>query len=278
MDHSNPPRRSLCIVSRDPVLCSALVLSLQASVDPDEEVEIILDRRRERGVFEASSAAPDRGLVDRRQSPHVDLEVKTKGFAVVTAAPTTPRPLGQPDADDDRARFENILSFRRGREARSGRVLGAAGAVMVALILSPSLGGLFDRGRGEAPSSTEMTQPESSAAALRSDQAHRTGATRAPVVSGPPSNSSAPGNALRARANPPAARATGARPQKAKHGAIETYAARVEDATGRIVSKAKGLIDRVKSDVIGNAPISIGLQPSSDDDRSTAGPNPTNSP
>ncbi len=139
-------------MSRDPVLCSALVLSLQASVDPDEEVEIILDRRRERGVFEASSAAPDRGLVDRRQSPHVDLEVKTKGFAVVTAAPTTPRPLGQPDADDDRARFENILSFRRGREARSGRVLGAAGAVMVALILSPSLGGLFDRGRGPGPS------------------------------------------------------------------------------------------------------------------------------
>jgi len=41
-----PSRRSLCIVSRDPLQCSELVLSLQASLEPDDEVEIIMDRRR----------------------------------------------------------------------------------------------------------------------------------------------------------------------------------------------------------------------------------------
>jgi hypothetical protein len=34
------------------------------------------------------------------------------------------------------------------------------------------------------------------------------------------------------------------------NGAIEAYAARVEEATGRVVSRAKDLIDRVKSEVI----------------------------
>jgi len=50
-------------------------------------------------------------------------------------------------------------------------------------------------------------------------------------------------------------RTTAAPPTPTKHpsssnGVIETYAARVEDATERAVSKAKGLIDRVKSKVI----------------------------
>jgi hypothetical protein len=53
----NPARRSLCIVSRDPLQCSELVLSLQSLLDPDDEVEIILDRRR--GVFEAQSEGLD---------------------------------------------------------------------------------------------------------------------------------------------------------------------------------------------------------------------------
>ena len=143
MDAMNPARRSLCIVSRDPLQCSELVLSLQASLDPDDEVEIVMDRRRDRNVFQTSAAEPDRGLVDRRQNPQVDLEVRTKGFAIVPGAPMTARRLTEPD--DDRARFENILSFRRRREARPRRVVGAAGAVMVALILSPPSSSLSDR-------------------------------------------------------------------------------------------------------------------------------------
>jgi hypothetical protein len=128
MDPMNPARRSLCIVSRDPLRCSDLVLSLQASLDPDDEVEIIMDRRRDRNVFETSAAEPDRGLGNRRQNRHVELEVRTKGFAIVPA-PLTPRSPTEPDAADG-ARFENILSFKRSREARPRRVVGAAGAVM----------------------------------------------------------------------------------------------------------------------------------------------------
>jgi hypothetical protein len=45
------------------------------------------------------------------------------------------------------------------------------------------------------------------------------------------------------------------------NGAIEAYAARVEDATGRVVSRAKDLIDRVKSEVIGSAPMNVGSEP-----------------
>ena len=44
-------------------------------------------------------------------------------------------------------------------------------------------------------------------------------------------------------------------------GAIETYAARVGDATERVVPKAKDLIDRVKSEVIGSAPMNVGPEP-----------------
>jgi hypothetical protein len=190
-------RRSLCIVSRDPLQCSELVLSLQASLDPDDEVEIVMDRRPAGDVFDTKSGAPAAVSVERRHNPDVDLALRTKGFAIVPAVPMTSRPREEPDAEE-RARFENILSFKRRHESRSGRVVGAAGAVMVALILAPS--------------------PAKSAATRTGD----------------PSSAS---------------------------GAIELYAARVGDATERVVSKAKDLIDRVKSEVIGSAPMNVGPEP-----------------
>ena len=168
----NPARRSLCIVSRDPVQCSELVLSLQASLDPDDEVEIVMDRRRPRDVFEADPDGPDERSGGRRRNPDVDLAVRTKGFAIVPSAPMTEHAAAEPDSDD-RARFENILSFRRRREPRSGRAVGAASA--------PDL-----------------------------------------------------------------------------RGTLEAYEARIDDATGRALSSAMELIDRVKSDAIGNAPTSAG--------------------
>jgi hypothetical protein len=128
-------RRSLCIVSRDPLQCSELVLSLQASLDPEDEVEIVMDRRRARDVFDTKSGAPEPVSVERRHNPDVDLAVRTMGSAIVPAVPITSRPREEPDAEE-RARFENILSFKRRHESRSGRVDGAAGAVMVALTLA----------------------------------------------------------------------------------------------------------------------------------------------
>jgi hypothetical protein len=115
----NTSRRSLCIVSRDPLQCSELVLSLQASLEPEDEVEIVMDRRRARDMFDTKSGAPEPVSVERRHHPDVDLAVRTKGFAIVPAVPMTSRPHEESDAEE-RARFENILSFRRRHESGSG--------------------------------------------------------------------------------------------------------------------------------------------------------------
>jgi hypothetical protein len=139
----------------------------------------------------------------------VDLEVRTKGFAIVPAAPMTPRSSTAPDAAE-RERFESILSFKRRREARSGRVIGAAGVVMVALILSPPLTSLPDRVAGDAPPSSDVTKFGPSEPGNRLGAIHPSGAGRAPIVSGPSSNAPVPGVASRAFSKPPAVRATGA--------------------------------------------------------------------
>ena len=120
-----PSRRSLCIVSRDPLQCSELLLSLQALLEPDDEVEIVMDRRRERDLFEIESGQRDQPPVERRRNPDVDLEVRTKGFALVPGEAMAPSPADEPDAVD-LARFENILSFKRRHAPRPGRALGAA--------------------------------------------------------------------------------------------------------------------------------------------------------
>jgi hypothetical protein len=253
----NSSRRSLCVVSRDPLQCSELVLSLQASLDPDDEVEIVMDRRRARDVFDTKSGAPEPVSGERRHNPDVDLALRTKGFAIVRAAPLTSRAAEEPDADD-RARFENVLSFKRRHESRSGRVVGAAGAVMVALILAPPPSGFSGRALRDVTSSAELTQPEASGPVPRLDRIEPIQAPPAPDVARSAPRAASPRIATAARPNPshPAAmRTTAAPPTPAKHpassnGAIETYAARVEDATERAVSKAKGLIDRVKSKVI----------------------------
>src|SRR5438132_587476 len=256
----NPFRRSLCIVSRDPLQCSELVLSLQASLEPNDEVEIVMDRRRARDVFGTEPREHERLPVDRRHNVDVDLEVSTKGFAIVPRAASSPRAPEEPGAED-RARFENILSFRRRRELRPGRVVGAAGAGMVALILSPPSSSLSERIPSDASSSSGATTHEPSTLAPRPEQAPSAGAAPAPIGSGPPTNAPAPANVSRARPNPPAAPTTATRAQKTRRGTIETYAERGEDATGRIVSKAKGLTDRLKGEIVGHAPIDIGGEP-----------------
>jgi len=260
----NPSRRSLCIVSRDPLQCSELVLSLQASLEPDDEVEIVMDRRRARDVFGTEPREHERLPVDRRHNVDVDLEVSTKGFAIVPRAASSPRAPEEPGAED-RARFENILSFRRRRELRPGRVVGAAGAVMVALILMPPVNILADRIPGAAPPA-EVTRPEPSDAAPRLGHVEQPGAARAPAV-GAQTQSVVPGSASRRAPRP-----------SSTHGAIESYAARVEAATGRVVSKAKGLIDRVKNEVIGNTPMNAGSEPPGDEAPVTVTRRRANSP
>ena len=100
----NPPRRSLCIVSCDPLQCSELVLALQADVEPEDEIEIIMDRRRDRALFESRLSA-GQSHAERRRHPDIDLAVRRKGFAIVPATPRRERE--QADSEDDRARFDS---------------------------------------------------------------------------------------------------------------------------------------------------------------------------
>jgi len=132
-------------------------------------------------------------------------------------------------------------------------VIGAASAVMVALILTPSLNTLPDR--VDAPA-TAVTKP----------------------ASGKTPNSPAPGIASRGVVKPSGPRAPRAPRPSSPHGVIEAYAARVEDATGRVVSKARGMIDRVRSEVIGNTPMSVGPALSDDDPPVTVKRRPADSP
>jgi len=261
-------RRSLCVVSRDPLRCSELVLSLQASLEPDDEVEIIMDRRRPRGVFESGFAALPSRVGDRRRNTGVDLEVQTKGFAIVPREALTPRAPDEPDADD-RARFENILSFKRRREPRPGRMVGAASAVMVALILTPPLNVFQDAISRDAPSSPP-----------RLGQVESPGTAMPPAVSVRRPQAETPAISARSRPSPPAKQA-GSRPPRPQRpssaqATLDAYAARIESATGRAVSKAKVLMDRVKSEVIGNMPMSA--EPGVDVDPVTAKPRPPASP
>jgi hypothetical protein len=67
----NPRRPRLCIVSRDPSRCAELLPSLQALLGPDEEIEIIMDRRRATTVPAGRPGEPAARRVDRRRSPGI---------------------------------------------------------------------------------------------------------------------------------------------------------------------------------------------------------------
>jgi hypothetical protein len=77
---------------------------------------------------------------------------------------------------------------------------------------------------------------------------------------------------------PSGARAPRAPRPSNPQGVIEAYAARVEDAAGRVVSKARGVIDRVRSEVIGNAPMSAGPELPDDGAPVTVKRRPADSP
>jgi hypothetical protein len=237
----NAAHRSLCIVSQDPVQCSELVLSLQSLLDPSDEVEIVMDRRRT--DLEAKAGARERPSTERRSHPGVDLAVRTRGFAIVPAGQSAGRSGDQPDAED-RARFENILSFKRRHDLRPARVIiGAASAIAVALILTTALNGFSDRAPRDiapprAPAVVSPSEPPD-AGTVSSLQSHRF-ATR-----------------------PSSGRPTRMQPSSF-NDAVETYATRVQKATERVIARAKSLIDQFKGEVIVRAHTRDDSEPAAD--------------
>jgi cell division septation protein DedD len=123
----------LCIISRDPLRGGHFVASLQASLRPEDYLEIIVDRR-----YGGSSGASDL-REDRRRQPQVDLVLEADGFAIVPASVSRARaeepiePLFPVDDDDEN--LESILDFQRQRSGRLIPILGVLGGVMLAALV-----------------------------------------------------------------------------------------------------------------------------------------------
>ena len=78
----------LCIISRDRLLTGEFLKTLETTLDPDDELQIISDRRRTAPSVEAKPDAAGDQSVDRRHQ-HVDRRLKLDGFAIVPATLST---------------------------------------------------------------------------------------------------------------------------------------------------------------------------------------------
>jgi len=168
--------KCLCIVSRDRVRGGDFIAALEASLRPDDQLEVIVDRRSGKLSDEWDRAE------DRRKRPQVDLALRENGFAVVPAPslreeralrderipreerlpreewspreeslpreertplsrllPSAPVSRFEPEDDDDEERLEAIRSFKRERSRTLVPWIVAAVAVAaVVFILSPA--------------------------------------------------------------------------------------------------------------------------------------------
>ncbi len=130
----------LCIVARDRIRGSDFVAALEASLRPDEQLEIIVDRRS------AEPSAEWERSADRRRRPQVDLALKANGFAVIPApiskgerhalsmlplSASSSRPSRD---DDDEERLEAIRSFQRERSSHLVPWLVATLAAVIAAV------------------------------------------------------------------------------------------------------------------------------------------------
>jgi len=197
-DVESPPKdlwpRRLCIVTGDALPSREFIAALQTAVGPNEEIEIILDRRRG-----GPGIAPGQPPVDRRRLPHVDRMARMDGYAIVPVPtspsrpprvpdpPIAPRPTerqrhpterraaeprraerpafeGRPfedDTDADERELERILQFKRRHGARLGPMLlltALVGVLVVLLLIQlPAVKTLVSRTRPAAPPPAERT-------------------------------------------------------------------------------------------------------------------------
>jgi len=165
----SPAPRHLCIVSGDPLRSRAFIAALHSAVSANGKLTIIVDRRRG-----GSGTATGRPQVDRRRRPHVDVKVKTDGFAIVPLSTDDARGTDSPwnsiphvfdppievraverrpvesrwdeppslehqslddDADADERELKRILEFKRRHQRRVPPLLGLSALVGVLVIL-----------------------------------------------------------------------------------------------------------------------------------------------
>jgi hypothetical protein len=126
----------LCIISRDPLRGGHFLAALQASLGPEDDLEIIIDRRHG-----GSSGEPDL-KEDRRRHGQVDLALEANGFAIVPASvdpieDSPPIERLSPVDDEDEERVESTHDFQRQQPGTLiPKLLGVlSGLTLAALVL-----------------------------------------------------------------------------------------------------------------------------------------------
>ena len=117
--------KCLCIVARDRLRGSDFIAALGASLRPDDQLEIIVDRRSGEPSDDWDRAE------DRRQRPQVDIALRANGFALVPA----PSPRGERMAAAERT-AERIAAVER--NAMAGRARGERTPLSLLLPSAPS--------------------------------------------------------------------------------------------------------------------------------------------
>ncbi len=197
--------KRLCIVSHDRLRCDEFVEALQESLNPADEIEIILDRRRGRPATEAKPRTADQPSNDRRRHPYLDLALTRHGFAIVPALVTDPLKMGARRARDipgspadDRERLEHILDFERRQAARLRPWLilgGLVGVILVLLVVLPVVKTRVSWLRPDAPPPAEQI-------------------TESPTVAQAPPDTETPSPNREASALPPAGRLESMEPER----------------------------------------------------------------
>ena len=134
----------LCIVSRDRLERGAFIAALQASLSPEDDLRIIVDRRHV-----GSSGEPNL-KEDRRRQRQVDLALEANGFAIVPASVepagkstsffplVADLPIERPSPEDSEDEgLESSRSFRRRWSGVIPELIGVlSGVTLAALVLS----------------------------------------------------------------------------------------------------------------------------------------------
>jgi hypothetical protein len=159
--------RRLCVVSRNPLMSGVFVAGLTTAVGSRDELEIIVDRRRD-------GATTNRPSIERRQRDHVARALERDGFAFVLlpAAETSANSSSKRGAwptepvvpeETYEHKLERILWFKQGRIIRLSRWLILSvlmNAILVLFFVSSTVKTRMSQARPPGSASSIVTPLE----------------------------------------------------------------------------------------------------------------------
>jgi hypothetical protein len=169
---SRVARKQLCIVAHRPLVSGVFVAGLTTAVGLRDELEVIVDRRRD----SPSTVQPP---FERRHREHVLRALERDGFAVVPISSTEPSsssspgressPLDRLAEDTDERKLERILWSKHARIIRLSRWLILSvlmNAILALLFVAPAMMARWSQSQTRpSASSPAMAAPGDNAAA-----------------------------------------------------------------------------------------------------------------